>query len=82
MRRRRLKFSDYYHNIITEELADIYNVPAGVVNSAEDIQKIREARAQQVQQDRELEMISSGADSMEKVSKAEKNLKGGEETSG
>ena len=26
MRRRRLKFSDYYHNIITEELADIYKV--------------------------------------------------------
>jgi len=26
MRRRRLKFSDYYHNIITEELADIYNI--------------------------------------------------------
>ena len=26
MRRRRLKFSDYYHNIITEELADIYDV--------------------------------------------------------
>ena len=26
MRRRRLKFSDYYHNIITEELADIYGI--------------------------------------------------------
>ena len=26
MRRRRLKFSDYYHNIITQELADIYNI--------------------------------------------------------
>jgi hypothetical protein len=26
MRRRRLKFSDYYHNIITEELADIYDI--------------------------------------------------------
>ena len=26
MRRRRLKFSDYYHNINTEELADIYKV--------------------------------------------------------
>jgi hypothetical protein len=26
MRRRRLKFSDYYHNIITEELADIYKI--------------------------------------------------------
>ena len=26
MRRRRLKFSDYYHNVITEELADIYNI--------------------------------------------------------
>ena len=26
MKRRRLKFSDYYHNIITSELADIYNV--------------------------------------------------------
>jgi hypothetical protein len=26
MKRRRLKFSDYYHNIITNELADIYNV--------------------------------------------------------
>jgi len=26
MRRRRLKFSDYYHNVITKELADIYNI--------------------------------------------------------
>jgi len=26
MRRRRLKFSDYYHNIITDELADIYDI--------------------------------------------------------
>ena len=26
MKRRRLKFSDYYHNIITKELADIYNI--------------------------------------------------------
>ena len=26
MRRRRLKFSDYYHNIITKELADIYSI--------------------------------------------------------
>ena len=26
MRRRRLKFSDYYHNIITEEIAEIYNI--------------------------------------------------------
>jgi len=26
MRRRRLKFSDYYHNIITEELAKIYSI--------------------------------------------------------
>ena len=26
MRRKRLKFSDYYHNIITEELADIYSI--------------------------------------------------------
>ena len=26
MRRRRLKFSDYYHNIITEELAKIYDI--------------------------------------------------------
>jgi len=26
MRRRRLKFSDYYHNVITEELAKIYNI--------------------------------------------------------
>ena len=26
MRRRRLKFSDYYHNIITDELADIYGI--------------------------------------------------------
>jgi len=26
MRRRRLKFSDYYHDIIIEEIADIYNV--------------------------------------------------------
>ena len=26
MIRRRLKFSDYYHNIITDELSDIYNV--------------------------------------------------------
>ena len=26
MRRRRLKFSDYYHNIITEELAKIYTI--------------------------------------------------------
>ena len=26
MRRKRLKFSDYYHNVITEELADIYNI--------------------------------------------------------
>ena len=26
MRRRRLKFSDYYHNVITKELADVYNV--------------------------------------------------------
>ena len=25
-RRRRLKFSDYYHNVITKELADIYNI--------------------------------------------------------
>jgi len=26
MRRRRLKFSDYYHNVITKELAGIYNI--------------------------------------------------------
>ena len=26
MRRRRLKFSDYYHNVITEELAKIYTI--------------------------------------------------------
>jgi len=26
MKRRRLKFSDYYHNIITEELAKIYDI--------------------------------------------------------
>ena len=26
MRRRRLKFSDYYHNVITEELANIYDI--------------------------------------------------------
>ena len=26
MIRRRLKFSDYYHNIITDELSDIYNI--------------------------------------------------------
>ena len=26
MRRRRLKFSDYYHNVITKELADIYKI--------------------------------------------------------
>jgi hypothetical protein len=26
MRRKRLKFSDYYHNVITEELAEIYNI--------------------------------------------------------
>ena len=26
MKRRRLKFSDYYHNIITKELAGIYNI--------------------------------------------------------
>ena len=26
MRRRRLEFSDYYHKIITEEIADIYNI--------------------------------------------------------
>ena len=26
MRRRRLKFSDYYHNVITEELAEIYTI--------------------------------------------------------
>jgi hypothetical protein len=26
MKRRRLKFSDYYHEIIVEEIADIYNV--------------------------------------------------------
>ena len=26
MRRRRLKFSDYYHDIIIQEIADIYNV--------------------------------------------------------
>jgi len=26
MRRKRLKFSDYYHNVITKELADIYNI--------------------------------------------------------
>ena len=26
MKRRRLKFSDYYHNIITEELAKIYSI--------------------------------------------------------
>lgn len=26
MRRRRLKFSDYYHNVITKELADIYSI--------------------------------------------------------
>ena len=26
MRRRRLKFSDYYHDIIIEEIVDIYNV--------------------------------------------------------
>ena len=26
MRRKRLKFSDYYHNIITEELAEIYDI--------------------------------------------------------
>jgi len=29
MRRRRLKFSDYYHDIIIEEIADIYNVDKG-----------------------------------------------------
>ena len=26
MRRKRLKFSDYYHNVITEELAKIYSI--------------------------------------------------------
>jgi len=26
MRRRRLKFSDYYHNVITKELANIYDI--------------------------------------------------------
>ena len=26
MKRRRLKFSEYYHNVITKELADIYNI--------------------------------------------------------
>ena len=26
MRRKRLKFSDYYHNVITKELADIYKI--------------------------------------------------------
>tara|TARA_R100000908_G_scaffold46352_1_gene22684 strand:+ start:2359 stop:2799 length:441 start_codon:yes stop_codon:yes gene_type:complete len=26
MKRRRLKFSDYYHNVITEELAKIYDI--------------------------------------------------------
>ena len=26
MRRRRIKFSEYYHNIIIEQLAEIYNV--------------------------------------------------------
>ena len=26
MRRKRLKFSDYYHNVITEELAKIYDI--------------------------------------------------------
>ena len=31
MRRRRLKFSDYYHNVITEELAKIYNIKKGEI---------------------------------------------------
>jgi len=31
MKRRRLKFSDYYHNIIADELSDIYNVDKDIM---------------------------------------------------
>ena len=58
-----------------KRLADIYNVPADILNSDEEVGAIRQERQQQMQQQQELEMLKLGGEGVEKISKAEKNLR-------
>lgn len=58
-----------------KRLSDIYNVPADILNSDDDVKAIREIRQQAQEQQRQLDMLSQGAEGAEKATRAEKNLK-------
>ena len=62
-------------DMVIKRLADIYNIPVDLLNSDEAIQQIRQARAEQAQMQRELEMIKLGGEGIEKVTKAGKNAR-------
>ncbi len=56
------------------EFADIYNTNPTILRSDDDVQEIREARAEQQKIAQELEMANQGAAALKTATEAEKNL--------
>jgi hypothetical protein len=61
-----------------KELSNIYNAPANMLRSDDEVQKLREQRAKMIQAQQEMEMAQVGAGAAKDASIAAVNLKGGE----
>jgi hypothetical protein len=59
------------------QIADINGTNPKIINSPEIVQKIRQQRAEMQAKVQQMEMLKTGAETAEKATKAEKNLKEG-----
>lgn len=67
---------------VVKRLADIYNIPADLLNSDDTIKQIRDGRAKAAELEKQLELLKLGGEGMEKITKAGKNARGEEKKGG
>ena len=61
-----------------QELAEIKNIPANILRSDDEVQKLRQGRNEALAQQQQLQMAQVGAGAAKDITQAEKNLRGKE----